>query len=130
MSVVGRQEGAGVLFGSLLFDFDQVVESWVVWAGGGGSGQVARGTGTGALWCVECQGCGQYLGFFTLDLGQSCSCVPRWAETILVHDSWPQCSCLRPLQVEWLRTHISKVPIRLVFESALELMGTTQVGTC
>eukprot|EP00884_Botryococcus_braunii_P009534 jgi/Botrbrau1/18582/Bobra.0367s0024.1 len=32
-------------------------------------------------------------------------------------------------QVEWLRERIEKVPIRLVFESALELMGTTQIGT-
>jgi magnesium chelatase subunit H len=31
-------------------------------------------------------------------------------------------------QVEWLREHIKNVPIRLVFESALELMGTTQLG--
>lgn len=33
------------------------------------------------------------------------------------------------VQVEWLRSHIQRVPIRLVFESALELMGTTQIGT-
>ena len=31
-------------------------------------------------------------------------------------------------QVEWLREHIGNIPIRLVFESALELMGTTQLG--
>ncbi len=31
-------------------------------------------------------------------------------------------------QVEWLRERIQQVPIRLVFESALELMGTTQLG--
>ena len=32
-------------------------------------------------------------------------------------------------QVEWLRERIQKVPVRLVFESALELMGTTQLGS-
>ena len=32
-------------------------------------------------------------------------------------------------QVEWLRTRIADIPYRLVFESALELMGSTQVGT-
>lgn len=31
-------------------------------------------------------------------------------------------------QVEWLREQIKDIPIRLVFESALELMGTTQLG--
>jgi magnesium chelatase subunit H len=32
-------------------------------------------------------------------------------------------------QVEWLREKVAKIPIRLVFESALELMGQTQIGT-
>lgn len=32
------------------------------------------------------------------------------------------------VQVEWLRERIAQIPIRLVFESALELMGCTQVG--
>mmetsp|Transcript_27930 Transcript_27930/g.78984 ORF Transcript_27930/g.78984 Transcript_27930/m.78984 type:complete len:1563 (-) Transcript_27930:449-5137(-) len=32
-------------------------------------------------------------------------------------------------QVEWLRDRIGKVPVRLVFESALELMSCTQVGS-
>ena len=32
-------------------------------------------------------------------------------------------------QVEWLRARVARVPVRLVFESALELMSTTQVGT-
>ncbi len=32
-------------------------------------------------------------------------------------------------QVEWLRSAIARVPVRLVFESALELMGTTKCGT-
>lgn len=32
-------------------------------------------------------------------------------------------------QVEWLKDLVEKVPIRLVFESALELMSCTQVGT-
>jgi len=32
-------------------------------------------------------------------------------------------------QVEWLRERVAKIPIRLVFESALELMGQTQIGT-
>lgn len=32
-------------------------------------------------------------------------------------------------QVEWLRDRIKQVPIRLVFESALELMSLTQIGT-
>ncbi|KAK9843478.1 hypothetical protein WJX81_004582 [Elliptochloris bilobata] len=32
-------------------------------------------------------------------------------------------------QVEWLRERIQAVPVRLVFESALELMGCTQIGT-
>jgi len=31
--------------------------------------------------------------------------------------------------VEWLRARIQAVPVRLVFESALELMGCTQIGT-
>ncbi|EIE25813.1 hydrogenobyrinic acid a,c-diamide cobaltochelatase, partial [Coccomyxa subellipsoidea C-169] len=31
-------------------------------------------------------------------------------------------------QVEWLRERVQQIPIRLVFESALELMGTTQLG--
>ena len=32
------------------------------------------------------------------------------------------------LQVEWLREKSKGIPIRLVFESALELMSTTQLG--
>lgn len=36
-------------------------------------------------------------------------------------------SVLHPCQVEWLRTHIARIPTRLVFESALELMSCTQV---
>ncbi|KAK9800208.1 hypothetical protein WJX73_009512, partial [Symbiochloris irregularis] len=32
-------------------------------------------------------------------------------------------------QVEWLRQHINNIPVRLVFESALELMSTTQIGS-
>lgn len=37
--------------------------------------------------------------------------------------------CLAPgRQVEWLRERVAGVPIRLVFESALELMSTTQLG--
>ncbi len=35
---------------------------------------------------------------------------------------------LHSWQVEWLREKIGDIPIRLVFESALELMGTTQLG--
>lgn len=31
--------------------------------------------------------------------------------------------------VEWLRKAIERVPVRLVFESSLELMGMTQIGT-
>jgi len=31
-------------------------------------------------------------------------------------------------QVEWLGEKSKDIPIRLVFESALELMGTTQLG--
>jgi magnesium chelatase subunit H len=31
-------------------------------------------------------------------------------------------------QVEWLRARVAKVPVRLVFESSLELMESTQVG--
>ncbi|MEY3255714.1 MAG: magnesium chelatase subunit, partial [Cyanobacteriota bacterium] len=31
-------------------------------------------------------------------------------------------------QVLWLREHISHIPIRLIFESALELMSLTQIG--
>ena len=31
-------------------------------------------------------------------------------------------------QVEWLRERVAAVPVRLVFESALELMSSTQVG--
>ena len=32
-------------------------------------------------------------------------------------------------QVEWLKGLVAQVPIRLVFESALELMGCTQIGS-
>ena len=32
-------------------------------------------------------------------------------------------------QVEWLKSRVEKIPLRLVFESALELMSTTQIGT-
>ncbi|GAX76816.1 hypothetical protein CEUSTIGMA_g4262.t1 [Chlamydomonas eustigma] len=32
-------------------------------------------------------------------------------------------------QVEWLRAQIQDIPVRLVFESALELMGSTQIGS-
>ena len=31
-------------------------------------------------------------------------------------------------QVEWLRARVARVPVRLVFESSLELMESTQVG--
>lgn len=37
--------------------------------------------------------------------------------------------CVPFVQVEWLKALVDKVPIRLVFESALELMGCTQIGT-
>lgn len=33
-------------------------------------------------------------------------------------------------QVEWLKARVDSVPVRLVFESSLELMGTTQVHPC
>lgn len=32
-------------------------------------------------------------------------------------------------QVEWLKERIQQIPLRLVFESALELMSCTQIGT-
>ncbi|DBA83121.1 TPA: Magnesium chelatase [Trebouxia sp. C0005] len=32
-------------------------------------------------------------------------------------------------QVEWLKSRVEKIPLRLVFESALELMSATQIGT-
>lgn len=32
-------------------------------------------------------------------------------------------------QVEWLRERVEQIPVRLVFESALELMSKTQIGT-
>jgi hypothetical protein len=32
------------------------------------------------------------------------------------------------LQVEWIRARIEKVPLRFVFESALELMSCTKVS--
>ena len=32
-------------------------------------------------------------------------------------------------QVEWLKSKVDKIPVSLVFESALELMSTTQIGT-
>ena len=37
--------------------------------------------------------------------------------------------CAAYWQVEWLKERIQKVSVRLVFESALELMGTTQLGS-
>jgi hypothetical protein len=37
------------------------------------------------------------------------------------------CVTLAP-QVEWIRERLTRIPVRLVFESALELMGTTQVS--
>ena len=33
-------------------------------------------------------------------------------------------------QVEWLKSKISHIPVRLAFESALELMSETQLGRC
>ena len=36
---------------------------------------------------------------------------------------------LNPSQVEWLRERVQAIPVRLVFESALELMGSTQIGS-
>ena len=47
----------------------------------------------------------------------------------------PSCQCPKGsdkgahAQVEWLRSKIQHIPIRLAFESALELMGTTQLNT-
>ena len=38
-------------------------------------------------------------------------------------------SWMRVLKVEWLRDRVSGIPVRLAFESALELMSTTQIGT-
>jgi magnesium chelatase subunit H len=32
-------------------------------------------------------------------------------------------------QVEWLKGRVERIPLRLVFESALELMTATQIGT-
>jgi magnesium chelatase subunit H len=32
-------------------------------------------------------------------------------------------------QVEWLRARLARVPVRLVFESSLELMSSTSVGS-
>lgn len=32
-------------------------------------------------------------------------------------------------QVEWLKARVDQIPVRLVFESALELMSSTQIGT-
>lgn len=32
-------------------------------------------------------------------------------------------------QVEWMKERIQQIPVRLVFESALELMSMTQLGT-
>ena len=34
----------------------------------------------------------------------------------------------RAPQVEWLKERVGKIPVRLVFESSLELMESTQVG--
>ena len=31
--------------------------------------------------------------------------------------------------MEWLRERVQAIPVRLAFESALELMSTTQIGT-
>ena len=31
--------------------------------------------------------------------------------------------------MEWLRERVRAIPVRLAFESALELMGTTQIGS-
>lgn len=31
--------------------------------------------------------------------------------------------------MEWLREQVAAIPVRLVFESSLELMGSTQVGS-
>lgn len=36
---------------------------------------------------------------------------------------------LASAQVEWLRARVQRIPVRLVFESALELMSSTQVGS-
>lgn len=52
----------------------------------------------------------------------ACDCY-----TLLLLQGGNQAS--RARQVEWLRERIQAVPVRLVFESALELMGCTQIGT-
>lgn len=37
---------------------------------------------------------------------------------------------LEPMQCEWLKEKVSGIPVRLCFESSLELMSTTQIGRC
>ena len=51
---------------------------------------------------------------------------------IMCKTNWMQCNHLpqsSPPQVEWLRERVQAIPVRLVFESALELMGSTQIGS-
>ena len=95
--------GADVFFGSLLFDFDQAR-----WRFG--------------RWCF---------GFNVPNPGPL-TAIPLCPPLAPTPRSPPVFNCPTPLlllQVEWLRARIADIPYRLVFESALELMGSTRVGT-
>lgn len=42
--------------------------------------------------------------------------------------SFPSVGCARVTQVKFLKDRIGRIPVRLVFESALELMSSTSIG--
>lgn len=50
------------------------------------------------------------------------------AATARLPDTPPPARPCPPPQVEWVKSRIASVPVRLVFESSLELMEATQVG--
>lgn len=54
--------------------------------------------------------------------------LPTHSLTRVTRSLHQRVSSRRAVQVEWLRSHVQRVPVRLVFESSLELMESTQVG--
>lgn len=120
--------GADAFFGSLLFDYDQVYQQLHIIHQRTLSsvGLILQTTLSHVLkWAAHpvlgaryCLGVG-----WTAD---QCSMIAaRVMHSPQSHPPTNDCH----LQVEWLRERIQKVPVRLVFESALELMGTTQLGS-
>ncbi len=117
---------ADVFFGSLLFDFDQVLLCCAV-------------SYCAVLYCLPyCavlearwmaahrrkHAAGMHRLFPASITAANCLLHPNPA----LHVSAP---CHAPLicpQVEWLKARLERVPVRFCFESSLELMEATQVG--